>query len=383
MKKIVKNILLSLAIIILLLALAVFLRPSLLVNRSNLVRLTGNVSNVTYKDIDLEISSPAILEKKLKFAAKDLCIRNEKVDACFPNVAVELDFTIGWERLRIKSIKEFVVDDGRLTLNIPPSSPKAPSTDSGGQGGSSKLSVIFRILELLTDLSGEDIANLSVKNFSYFIDLKGGQYKGSVNVQNEAGGVVFSADNYFKGEKAAIIANFNEGAAIEVFYNDNKALSFKTRTRPLAEFLEYIASKESYRYRKKELKAELGIENLATVLKMMGYTDTKLKGPVRCRVELNLNTPKIDDATLSLDVTGNLMDGGEHINFEGEAVYYFYQKIPKITIAKLETSNVGKAMKFLSDLAEKMDCHLNYRQTGGKIEITISRDYSKLPKRVY
>lgn len=368
MTKMFKNIFLFVASILFLLALVLFLRPSVLLNKNNLVRTISLLKDITYKNIDFKVSSPAVFEKEVKFTAKDLCVKNRKIDLCFPNIAVDFNFTVGWDRIRIKNIKEFVVDNGKLTLNILPAESKAPSPSSGQEGGG--LSLVFRAMELFADLSNEETGNLNVKNFSYLIDFRGMQFKGILNIKNEFASITLDTNSYLKGEELVVLARFNDGAAIELLYNDDKVLSLRTHTKPLAEFLEYIASKEAYRYRKKELRAEIDIENLPAVLKMVGYTDLKLKGPVHCKAVLKLNTPKIDDAALSFDIAGN------------SVVYYFYQKIPKVETSEFKGDEL-EIIKFLSHLAEKMDYHLEYRQTGKKMEITVSRDYSKLPKRVY
>lgn len=406
MRKIIKYILLSVVGGLLLLALLLFIKPSLVLNRAALVGSlnSAGVSKVlSYKEMDLSVLSHTFFDKELRFAAKDLCVKDTNLDLCLPNVSIDIIFTIGADGIRVKRIEQLVVEDGKLVLDVPAARRSEPSAaakmvtmDDDSDPKIVKTTLFLRFLELFLDISMDDIQNFDIKNFLYTVSVKEKTFKGRMDIKKIANGISVGLNNEFKGERASLAGKFGKNISIDLSFNDRPVASADIYSSVFKEVLEYIKSKEIYQYKTKYLRAKIDIKNVGSAFGLLNlYLGPKFQaslfgGHIGCDVAIDTNGANLGEAFISFLVNGELVDAGRKITIKGTADYDLYQKVPYVHIDEL-VSSAPKNLpvsdyyyyKLLTELARWLDYHMEYHWKNGDLKVTITRDFSKFPKKTY
>jgi len=396
MLKIIKYSLFLVIGIFVVLTAVIFLNPSVVLNRNNLVKLinTFNKSGtISYKEIDLYATSPSPLNKNIVFSAQKLCVKNDRLDLCMPEINLDITFAIGPEKIRITKIAGFVIKDGSMTLNIPrdvsSEKPQPEVSSDTSQRPDIKKSLIFRALELFSELSQKDIGEINIKNWSYLIDIKGNIFKGKVDIKNNNNQIVLKASSLLNGKKLDLAAEFGDKTDIRFSSGYRPILTFKTPVNAFSELVKYIQTKEIYRYGVGMLQAEISIKDIKSTLKLLDI-DKPVGGYVNGKINLTMNAPVLDTAIIDLKLDGNIIDGGTSIMFSGDADYDLYQKIPSVNrlsimsdAAQSKRIDDYASYRFLSYISGLLDCQFSYSGKNNDLKVIIKRDYSKLPRRIY
>lgn len=362
MRKTFKRLILFGGLAVFLAAAAIFVRPAILLNESNFAGLIALLDwPITYSNLNFEISSSGVFDKNVKFSAQNFCVKNENLNMCLPEISADLVLAIRYGGMKITKIREFVISDATFSLKAG-GGEKASGEPSNGGGENIKGSLALRFLELFTELGSEDVEKVAVKNFSYNVGAGGFLISGTAGLEKKEQSLVLKAKNSFKGRNVEVEGMFGENDSIKVSLEDGAFISFDVHANAFLEVMEYLRSSDIYRYQTKNIQARLRANRVEDILKFADF-GVKAAGPVGCNVAFRLNYPNIDDAELELKFSGGPMDGAL-------ITYYFYQKIPKIR-------GVSSVPNFLLPLVKKLGYDV------AKDGVTITRDYTKLPRKVY
>jgi hypothetical protein len=305
-------------------------------------------------------------------------------------------------KFSVSRIDRLAASGGRVTLDIPVFyrelvAGNAPASRTEGQKNAApniKLSLILRGMELFAGLQRKDMQNIKFKNMIYDVRFKDAAFKGAIDLEDGPDAIKLGIENRFRGMSLGVSVKFGENSTVSISLDNEPVADIGTTENIFTEPVAYIGNKEIYRYLQKSLRAKLNIRDVGKILKIAdlylysNYAAAPVSGPLECDITLNLNSPDIDDTSLDIVISGQLLDSGSKLDFDGELRYDFYQKIPTARIAKLGASSRASienyaSYKFLSYLAQRIDLQAGYYWKDGKPEVVIRKDYSRIPKRAY